>query len=105
MRSGNLRNYIIIQQPTEIQNSNQELVLTWSTFATVFAEILPLIGREYWSSKQIVSEITGKIRIRYLANVTTKMQVVDGTKTYKIEAVIDVENKHKELVLYVKENP
>lgn len=104
MRAGNLRNYVVIQRSTETHDSNQELILTWSTFASVWAEILPLIGREYWASRQVVSEVTGKIRIRYLAGVTAKMRVIDGSKTYDIEAVIDVENKHEELVLLVKEN-
>lgn len=32
------------------------------------------------------------------------MRVIDGVKTFNIEAVIDVENKHEEIVLLVKEN-
>ena len=105
MRAGNLRNYIAIQQPIESQDANLELILTWSTFAQLWGEILPLTGREYWYSKQVTSEITGSIKIRYISGITTKMKVIDGTKTYDIEAVIDVENRHEELVLLVKENP
>ena len=103
MRAGNLRNYITIQQPTETHDTNLELILTWSTFAFAWAEILPLNGREYWTARQTLAETTGKIRIRYIDGITTKMQVIDGTKTYNIEAVIDPENRHEELVLLVKE--
>jgi len=105
MQAGKLRNYITIQQPAETHNTNIELIETWPTFTSCWAEILPLTGREYWASKQVVSEVTGKIRIRYIAGVTTKMRVIDGSKTYDIEAVIDVENRHEKLELLVKENP
>jgi SPP1 family predicted phage head-tail adaptor len=104
MRAGNLRNYITIQQSTEIQDENLELIFSWSTFVLCWAEILPLVGREYWTARQSLAETTGKIRIRYIAGVTAKMRVTDGSKTYDIEAVIDVENRHEELVLLVKEN-
>ena len=103
MRAGNLRNYVTIQKPAESQDANLELITTWSTFATVWAEILPLVGREYWASRQTVSEVTGKIRMRYISGVTTKMRIIDGIKTYNIEAVIDIENRHAEIVLLVKE--
>ena len=103
MRAGQLRNYVTIQQYTEAFDSNGELVKTWSTFNTVWASIEPLVGREYWSSRQINAEITGKIRMRYIANLTSKMQIVYSSKTYQIEAVIDPENRHIELVLLTKE--
>ena len=105
MRAGRLRNYITIQQPTETHDANLELILTWSTFTQCWASIEPLIGREYWSARQILSEISGKIRMRYINGITTKMKVIDGSKSYDIEAVIDFENRHEELILLVKENP
>jgi len=105
MRAGKLRNYITIQQKVMIEDENLELVESWPTFTSCWAEILPLIGREYWSARQVISEVTGKIRMRYLSGVKTTMKVIDGSKIYNIEAVIDIENRHEELVLLVKENP
>lgn|SRR4030065_1640189 len=105
MRAGELRNYITIQQPTESQDANLELILTWSTFATVWASIEPLIGREFYAARQVNAELTGKISLRFINGITAKMRVLYDSKTYNIEAVIDVENRHKELILLVKENP
>ena len=104
MRAGNLRNYVEIKQLVMVEDENLELVESWSTFTSCWAEILPLIGREYWASRQVVSEVTGKIRMRYISGMKATMKVIDGSKTYDIEAVIDVENKHEEIVLLVKEN-
>lgn len=103
MRIGNLRNYVTIQKPTETFDSNLELITTWSTFATVWASIEPLIGREFWASRQVSAETTGKIRIRYLSGLTPKMRILDGSTIYEIEAVINVNNKNEEIVLLVKE--
>ena len=103
MQAGKLRNYIEIQQKVMVEAENLELVESWPTFTSCWTEILPLVGREYWSVRQTVSEVTGKIRMRYIAGVTTLMKVIDGLKTYDIEAVIDVENRHEELILLVKE--
>jgi len=103
MRIGNLRNYITIQTPTETTDANLEIILTWATFANVWAEITPLVGREYYASKTVNAEISGKVRIRYLAGVTSEMRIIDGTKTYQIEAVINIDNRNEELVLLVKE--
>jgi SPP1 family predicted phage head-tail adaptor len=107
MRAGNLRNYVEIKQPplTETFDANGELITTPIHFAYAWASIEPLVGREYWASRQVVSEVTGTIKLRYIAGVKTTMKVIDGLKTYDIEAVIDVENRHEELTLLVKENP
>ena len=105
MQSGKLRNYIEIQQKIMVEDENLEWIESWPTFTSYWAEILPLVGREYWASRQTVSEVTGKIRMRYLTGVKTTMKVIDGLKSYDIEAVIDVENRHEELILLVKENP
>jgi len=103
MRAGTLRNYVIIQSATESFNSSGELILTWATFATVWAEIVPLVGREYFASKQVNAEVSAKVRLRYTAGITPEMRIIDGTKTYQIEAVINIDNRNKELVLLVKE--
>jgi SPP1 family predicted phage head-tail adaptor len=103
MEAGALRHKVIIQQPAEVTNSLGEITVSWSTFAIVWAEILPLSGREYWSSKQVNSEVTGKIRIRYKSGITPKMRVKYGTRIFNIEAVMNYQEKNIETVLLVKE--
>lgn len=103
MRIGNLRNYITIQNATETTDVNLEVILTWGVFASVWAEITPLVGREYYASKVVNAEVSASIKIRYLSGITPEMRIIDGTHTYGIEAVINIDNKNEELVLLVKE--
>ena len=103
MKAGNLRHYITIEQQTETFNSEGELIITWTTFKSVWAEILPLVGREYWSSKQVNAETTGKLRTRYYPGITPKMRIKFGNRYFEILGVINIEEKGEEMVIYYKE--
>ena len=89
---------ITIQQQTTTQVYG-EVQNNWTTFAIVWAKIQPLTGREYFSAKQIVDEQMLRMTIRYIDNVTTKMQVSYDSNTYDIRDVINVNNANRELQL------
>ena len=106
MRAGLLRNEIIIQQRTA--GSPQQTATgapseSWTTYATVRASIDPVLGREFFAAEQIQSNISAKIRIRYQSGVTdgvtTLMRVNHDGVIYNIEAVINVNNRNRELIL------
>ena len=106
MEAGKLRHKILIQKASEDFDENGELIQNWdnaTTFAEAYAEILPAVGREFWASKQIVAEITGKMRLRYIAGVNSKMRVKFGSRIFNIIVPINIEEKNIELVLMVSE--
>jgi SPP1 family predicted phage head-tail adaptor len=72
-------------------------------FATAWASIEPLNGREFFAAQQVNAEVTARIRLRYLPGVTRQMQVKFGSRTFAIESVINVEERNRELQLMVKE--
>ena len=104
MRAGKLRYKITIQDYTESQNSYGEVTKTWEDYATVWASIEPIRGREFWESQQINAEVTAKITIRYLAGVTPKMRVKYEARIFEIISVINPEERNKDLQLMVKES-
>ena len=101
--AGILRHRITIEQLTTTQDAYGGIIESWSTFKTVWAEISPLRGHEYWEAKQINSQIAGKIRIRYLPGVKPDMRVNFGTRYFNIEAVISPKEKRELLQLYYSE--
>jgi SPP1 family predicted phage head-tail adaptor len=103
MRAGKLKHPIIIQEVTETQSETGAPAETWSTFAEVWAAIEPLRGREFFASKQIQAEVTTRIRIRYLEGITPKMRVLWGERIYLIDAIIDLEERHREMQLMCRE--
>ena len=103
MRAGELRNKVVIQQVTETQGTDGYPSQSWSIFATVWAAIEPLQGRELNAVQQIYAEVTGKIRTRYLAGVTPKMRALFGSRVFDILGAINVEERNRELIIYTKE--
>lgn len=103
MRAGELRHRVTIQQPVEVLDDYNTPSVVWQDFARVWAAIEPLSGREYLQLQNTNAEITVRIRIRYLPGITPAMRVVYGSRVFNIQAVIDVEEKHRELHLMCAE--
>lgn len=106
INAGKLNKRITIQEPTSgspARNAYNEKNVVWADFAELWAEIIPLIGREFWAQQQVQSEVTIKVRIRYKSGVLPTMRVVYGARTLYIKSVIDVDEAHKEMVLMCSE--
>ncbi len=102
IKSGKMNKRISIEEPatgSPAKNAYGEKNIVWEEFAEVWAEIMPLVGREYWAQQQVQSEVTVKIRIRYLAGILPTMRVVHGERILAIKSVIDVNERHKEIIL------
>lgn len=91
--TGDLRNLVIIEQVFETQNASGDIVNAWQSFAEVWAAMKPLTGREYFSARQTAATITGRIRIRWLGGITTKMRVRFGQRLFDIQAVLNAEER------------
>lgn len=111
MRTGRLRHRIIIQQRTETQGTTGEVTWTWSEFATVWASIEPLAGRQFFAAQQVQTAISTQIRIRHREGITAKMRVLftpdnsnpTAIKYYDIEAVIPIQERDREILLMCTE--
>ena len=104
MRTGRLRHRVKIQDYTESQNTFGETTKTWTDYATVWAAIEPVKGREFWESQQVNAEITTKITMRYLAGIKPKMRILYGIRIFEIDSVINPDERNRELQLLVMEN-
>jgi len=103
MRAGALNHRITIERATESANSYGERTKTWSEFATMWASIEPLTGREFYQSKQIGTETTHNVTIRYKAGITQKMRVKYGSRYFDIESVINEKERGVKMFLMCKE--
>jgi len=101
MRSGRLRHRVTIQQPVPDRSIGGED--SWHDYATVWAAIEPLRGREYLAAQQEGAEVTGRITMRYIAGVKQTMRIKHGSRIYEIVSPINPEERNAELQLMVKE--
>lgn len=88
MRAGDLTERVTIQQKTLVPDTWGGSTATWATFATVWANIRHMNGKEFITAGAEASQSTASIRIRKLAGVTTSMRVLVGTDIYNINAVL-----------------
>lgn len=108
MQAGKLRHRVTIQRlvtgsPT--QNAGGEPDASWADVATVYASIEPLRGRELLVAQQINSEVTGTIRVRYRAGLTSADRIKFGTRYYDVLGITNPEERNRELLLQVREGP
>lgn len=104
MRAGTLRHQGSIQK-LSTSNTYGEITKTWNNFkSSIWCSIEPLKGKEYFDSDVLKSEVDTRIKLRYLPGVKPQMRFVYSNRVFKIQSVIDIENRHKELHLMCKED-
>jgi SPP1 family predicted phage head-tail adaptor len=80
---------VTIQQPSPTANEVGEPVLTWSTFATVWADVRPLSSREVERYAQAVGFMSHRVAIRYLNGLTSAMRIVYRTRVLEIGQITE----------------
>jgi SPP1 family predicted phage head-tail adaptor len=104
MQAGNLRHRITIQSATTAQDAYGEPVRLWTTFATLWAAVEPLQGREYFVGQQMQSEVSTRIRVRDYPGITPLMRVYWDSRYFQIESIITDPTNRRELHLMCREN-
>lgn len=105
IQAGRLRHRVTIQTVSEAQNSIGEIVETWITFATVWARIDPLSGRQLLAANQLDEPVSARMLMRYMPGITGKLRVVYSGTTYNIRGAPMVDANRSEIELLLEEVP
>lgn len=89
LAAGRLNKRVTLQSAASARDGHGQPIETWSNVAVVWAAIEPIRGREYFSAQQFAAEVTHRVRIRYRSGVSPKWRVIHGSRTFRIETVID----------------
>jgi SPP1 family predicted phage head-tail adaptor len=107
MRAGQLRHRVTFKEKVVTRDTANAEVVTWRDVATVWAQIEPLVGREFLDQAQMTNQITTRIRVRYVAGLNNRMRIVwqpsDGTHTYEIDSIVTVQESRREMVCMCRE--
>lgn len=103
MKIGDLRHRVTLESKSVTRDGYGGEVETWSTVATCWAAVEPLVGREFLEGRRLEAEVNTRIRIRYRSGVVPGMRITWGSHTYDIEAVQEVESRRRELRLMCRE--
>lgn len=95
-----LRDKIIIQELVQTPDGQGGFEDKWQDKITVWANIKPLRGREFFQAQQIQSEVTHKMTIRYTTKIDETNRVVYNNRVFDIKSPpIDIDNRHRFLEL------
>jgi len=103
MNAGKLRHRVTIQQLVATDDGYGGITETWQDVATVWAAVEPLRGTERYRAQQVQAELSHKVTIRYRPGIKPDMRLKYGDRILEIEAVIDVEERHRWLELLCSE--
>lgn len=97
--AGRLRHRVTIEKLTVGRDSIGGVTEVWSPFATRWAEVAPLRGREFFAAEQVNAEVSHRVTLRFLPGVVAKMRVNFGGRILTIEAALNIEERNRELQL------
>lgn len=69
----------------------------------VWAQVLPLSGREYEESQKLRAETTYSIKIRYAEKIRSDFKVLYKNKLFEIISVLNLNSRNRELKLVCSE--
>lgn len=104
MQIGKLNRLVSIQQRASTQDTFGQQSTGWTNLYTnVHVAIRPLSGREMLAAQAVNSEVSHNINLRYLAGITANMRILYGTRIFNITAVMNIDERNKELMLQAAE--
>jgi SPP1 family predicted phage head-tail adaptor len=99
-----LHHRITFESLTETSDTGGGFTTSWSSFATVWAEISSLqSGSEHVQAMQLTGRGDFIITLRYLEGVTAKMRVKFGTRLFNIRRILVPGERNMVMKLVVEE--
>lgn len=103
IRAGRMSHRVEVQKSNETRTDRGGLEKGWETVVFRWASIEPLSGRELWLAQQVQSQVSHRIRMRYLQGVKSLDRLKHGGRIFNIASVINVDEANRELELMTVE--
>ena len=90
---GQLKTRLVIQRPVETPDDQGVVVRTWTTFATVWAQVTPLSARRGVEADSDGATQSYRIVLRSNFSFTLQHRFSDGARIYRIVAIRDRDDR------------
>lgn len=87
LHAGSMDRLVTVQQSTVAKDDYKDKVTTWSTIASVWAQVINSPMGERNEAENRVAVLETKFRVRYYSAITANMRIVFGGKYYYITGV------------------
>lgn len=101
--SARLNKRVDIEKPVHTSDSGGGFSESWQIFASVWAEVKPLRGRENFADFKLHGTVNYRITIRYLSGIEPRMRVNYNGRIFNIRAVMNVDEADTVLELLAEE--
>lgn len=102
MKAEKMRHRITLQQRPERKGPLGSYEEDWADVATVWAQISPVSGREAFGQIRETT-VTHKLYCRYHGNISPRMRVLFGTRTFRIISVLNWDDRNQGMTLMCEE--
>lgn len=96
---GRLRERVTIQQATETRNALGETMQSWATFAERWASVDGISSREVLLQGQQKTEVSHRVRMRYVTGMTQTMRLVWRGRVLEISSLLEHANRSEHELL------
>lgn len=103
MDIGRLKHRITFQKLVNSKNEYGELENSWNDVITVWAEVRPTTGRSFFNAKQINSEISHSVYIRYRNGLSPNMRIKFKGRIFEVLYIMNVNEDNTLMQIYCKE--
>lgn len=79
---------VTLQQRSVTKNGIGEEIVTWSDVATIWAEVVPLRGREFFAANQVQQDADIRVRIRDRAGLSVDLRLLWLGQAYDITGLV-----------------
>ena len=111
MRIGPMRHAVRLQSRGIGADTRGQAVQQWADYATVFAAVEPMSGRQYIVAGRQAADVSTVVKIRYRPGVNVKDRVIfrdhfvvpARDRVFEVDAVMNVNERNRETHLMCRE--
>mgnify|MGYP002784852241 CR=1 FL=1 len=98
-----LRHRLTLQEPVHTPDSGGGYVSSWNDVAQLWAEILPVSGRERLFAGKVQAQVTHRILVRYRSDISTSHRLAFESRVFNIRSVMNERECNETLEILVEE--
>jgi SPP1 family predicted phage head-tail adaptor len=101
--SSRLRQRLTLQDEVRAEDGAGGYTRSWQSIADLWAEIVPISGRERLFADQLQSEVTHKILLRYRGGVVAGQRLIFENRAFNILSVFNTDEENDTLEILALE--
>ena len=103
MSIGMLRHQVSLQKPTNTTDAGGGAAKSYTTLATLWANIKPVSGSEKYRQGQVQETATHQVTIRFRSDIGTNYRIVYDDRNFNIKHIRNVDERDRYILLICNE--